>query len=57
MAEIWAVEPDDVRLARDFSDAYSALGARDLIHLACCQRRGVKQIKTFDRALGAAFGG
>ena len=29
--------------------------ARDLLHLACCKRRDVAEIKTFDRGLTAAF--
>ncbi|TVS12198.1 MAG: PIN domain-containing protein [Wenzhouxiangella sp.] len=55
--EVWAVEPDDVLTALQLNDAYPGLGARDLIHLACCQRRGVREIRTFDRALNAAFAG
>jgi predicted nucleic acid-binding protein len=53
--EVWAVEADDVRLARALSDAHPGLGARDLLHLACCTRRDVNRIKTYDRALGAAM--
>ena len=30
------------------------LSGRDLLHLACCRRRGVGRIHTFDRALRAA---
>lgn len=52
--EVWAVEADDVRLARALAGRYPALRARDLLRLACCKRRGVTEIKTFDRALGAA---
>jgi len=55
--QVWSVEPDDVFLARDLVTAHPALGARDLLHLACCTRRGVKRVRTFDRALAAAFGG
>jgi predicted nucleic acid-binding protein len=55
VAEFWPIEADDVRLARDLVDRYPALGARDLLHFSSCRRRGVKEIKTFDRALGAAF--
>jgi predicted nucleic acid-binding protein len=54
--DVWAVEADDVRLARALARRYPALRARDLLHLACCKRRGVTEIKTFDRALGAAAG-
>jgi hypothetical protein len=52
---IWPVEPDDVELARSMVDTHPGLGARDLLHLACCQRRNVHSAKTFDRALAAAF--
>jgi predicted nucleic acid-binding protein len=55
MAQIWAVEADDVFLARNLMDRYPALGARDLLHLASCLRRKVTEIKTFDRALASAF--
>ena len=55
--EVWGVEPEDVRLARLLIDVHPALGARDLLHLACCQRREVYEIKTFHRALAGAFGG
>ena len=53
--EIWPLEPDDVRFARLLIDTHPALGARDLLHLACCRRREVTRIKTFDRALSSAF--
>ncbi len=33
----------------------TGLGARDLIHLACCRRRNATAIQTFDRGLAAAF--
>jgi uncharacterized protein len=57
LKELWAVDPEDVRLARDLRESFPSLGARDLLHLACCRRRGVMKIKTFDRALAAAFAG
>lgn len=53
--EIWPVEIEDVVLARDLAESRPALSARDLLHLACCIRRGVDRIHTFDRALRAAF--
>ena len=56
MASLWSVEPEDVELARALIDTRPGLGARDLLHLACCTRRGVIQVKTFNRGLGAAFG-
>jgi predicted nucleic acid-binding protein len=52
---IWPVEAEDVRLARSLAARHPELEARDLVHLACCRRRGVDEIKTFDRPLAAAF--
>lgn len=57
ISTIWPLEPEDVLLARLLLDRHAALGARDLLHLACCKRRGVNRIKTFDRKLAAAFAG
>jgi predicted nucleic acid-binding protein len=55
MREIWAIEPDDIDIARALVDEHPELGARDLLHLACCRRRGVTTVQTYDRALAAAF--
>jgi predicted nucleic acid-binding protein len=52
---VWPVAVEDVRLARALVGAHRELGARDLLHLACCRRREVDTIKTFDRPLAAAF--
>lgn len=52
--DVWAVELDDVALARASIARHPELSARDLLHLACCRRRGVARIHTFDRALRAA---
>jgi len=52
---LWPLEIEDVLHASHLIEAHTELGARDLIHLACCQRRGVTAIKTFDRTLAAAF--
>lgn len=54
--EVWPLEESDVALARLIHEQYPTLQARDLCHLASCRRRGVKEIKTFDQALGAIFG-
>ena len=54
MTEIWPVQLEDLEFARVLADAEDGLGARDLIHLASSQRRGVRSIKTFDRVLAAA---
>jgi predicted nucleic acid-binding protein len=56
IAEVWPVDEADVRLARALIERHPGLSARDLVHLACCRRRGVGTIQTFDRALAAAFG-
>lgn len=53
--EVFSIEPEDVRLARSLVDAHPALGARDLLHVACCTRREIAELKTFDRALDAAM--
>ena len=52
---VWSMDSDDVELARVLVDRHPGLGARDLIHLACCMRRDVTRVATFDRALAAAF--
>jgi predicted nucleic acid-binding protein len=52
---VWPMEPDDVLLARSLVGRHPALQARDLLHLASCRRRGVDEIKTFDRPLRSAF--
>jgi len=57
LAQVWTVEVEDVLLARTLAGRHPGLGARDLLHLASCQRRQVSRIKTFDRALAAAFPG
>lgn len=49
--DIWPLESDDVLLARQLRDQFPEISARDLCHFACCRRRGVVQIKTFDRGL------
>jgi uncharacterized protein len=56
LGAIWAIEREDVELARSLVERHPGLGARDLLHVACCTRRGVERVKTFDRGLAAAFG-
>ncbi len=53
--EIWPLEEADLRLARILLNQFPKLSARDLVHLACCRRRGVVQMKSFDKGLLAAF--
>jgi predicted nucleic acid-binding protein len=57
LGSIWPVAAEDVELARSLVESHPALGARDLVHLACCTRRGVARVKTYDRPLAAAFQG
>ena len=57
LADVWPVEEDDVRLARALVERQPGLGARDLLHLACCRRRSVERIESFDRALSSAAAG
>ena len=52
--EVWPLEAEDVILARQLHEQYPDLSARDLCHLASCQRRGVSDIMTFDQALASA---
>ena len=55
VGNVWAVEAEDVHLARTLDGEHPGLGARDLIHVACCYRRGVSEVMTFDRALAAVM--
>ena len=54
--EVWPLEEEDVTLARRLRDQYPMLQIRDLCHLASCRRRGVREVKTFDRVLASVFG-
>ena len=54
--EVWPLELEDVTLASELHERHPHLGARDLCHLASCRRRGVSEIKTYDRELGAVSG-
>ena len=53
--EIWTLESEDVQFARTLIPRYAGLGARDLLHVACCKRREVTRVKTFDQKLAAVF--
>ena len=57
MVSIWSLEMADLELARSLAEVEDRLGARDLIHLACCRRRAVARIRIFDRTLAAAAAG
>ena len=39
ISTVWSIEADDVREARALADLHRGLGARDLLHLACCRRQ------------------
>lgn len=52
---IFPIEPELVFYARQLSEKYTSLTARDLLHFALCQAHKIDQIKTFDRNLRAAF--
>ena len=54
---VWPLEQEDVELARVLSEQYPSLQARDLCYLASCQRRGVRQLMTFDESLKAVADG
>ena len=53
--EVWPLESDDVHLAWRLRTRFPMVPARDLCHLASCRRRGVTDVKTFDRAFAAAI--
>ena len=52
--QVWVLEPEDLTLAAQLRTRFPALGARDLCHLAVCQRRAATAVKTFDRAFATA---
>jgi predicted nucleic acid-binding protein len=54
--QVWSIDPEDVHLARALEGDHPGFAARDLVHLACCRRRGVTKAMTFDRALGSVLG-
>lgn len=49
------IEAECVVHARHLADRYPALSARDLLHLAVCQLKKIKDLKTFDRGLMNVF--
>lgn len=53
--EIFPIEADCVMHARRLAQSHPALSARDLLHLSVCQLRKIKELKSFDRGLMAAF--
>lgn len=55
LTTVWPVDAADVRDARLLVARHPDLSARDLLHLACCLRRRVGDVLTYDRGLAAAF--
>lgn len=48
---VWPLQVEDVVRARELYDQFPMLTARDLCHLAVCQRVGATAMKTFDSNL------
>src|SRR5262245_8395826 len=44
---VWPVDADDVRAARELVSMHPGLAARDLLHLAVCQRHGARSVLSF----------
>ena len=57
VAEVWPLEAADVHLARALESEHPGLSARDLVHVACCHRRSVQRVMTYDRGLAATMSG
>lgn len=51
--EVVAIEAADAMAARDIVLRHSSLSARDAIHLAVMERRGIERIMSFDRGFDA----
>lgn len=49
------IDAEAVLQARALADSHPELTARDLLHLAVCRINRIKEMKTFDRTLLAAF--
>ena len=50
------IELDDVRRARRLVSAAPTLSARDAVHIAVMQRRGISRILTFDKGFDGILG-
>jgi predicted nucleic acid-binding protein len=53
--QVIPIDSGAVLHARNLVDNFPSLTARDLIHLSVCQLYKIKELKTFDRNLFAAF--
>jgi len=49
------IDSEAVMHARALANRHPGLTARDLLHLSICQLNRIKELKTFDRSLLAAF--
>lgn len=52
--DVWPLDNQDVILAAQLHESHPTLSARDLCHLASCQRRGADELMTFDAELRSA---
>lgn len=53
--QIIPIDSAAVLHARNLVDNFPGLTARDLLHISVCQLHKIKELKTFDRNLHAAF--
>ena len=53
--QVIPIDSGAVLHARNLGDNFPSLTARDLLHLSVCQLYKIKELKTFDRNLFAAF--
>ncbi len=53
--EIFPIDKELVCTAKNEIRHFPGLTSRDLLHLVTCQKWQIKELKTFDRGLAAAF--
>ena len=53
--QVISIDSAAVLHARNLANNFPGLTARDLLHLSTCQLNKIKELKTFDRNLLAAF--
>ena len=53
--QVISIDSAAVLHARNLANNFPGLTARDLLHLSVCQLNKIKELKTFDRNLLAAF--
>jgi predicted nucleic acid-binding protein len=54
--DVFAVEKDDVLMARDLVNAHPRLAARDAVHVAVMRRRKIARILSFDTGFDEVAG-